>query len=223
MDASTFSLGRFKKRWAFAREAEVRRLLVARWRTKSRFLLLYKDAYFHAHPTATIELARPLHVGCRWENNRFLPSQLVLFESAALKVRGSFRFYTGCQISINERAQLILGRGYANGRLNLACFERIEIGDGVAIGENVTLRDSDTYSLKSDRSPTAPITIGNNVWLGLNSTVLKGVTVGDGAVVAAGAMVIEDVPPRSLVAGVPARVKKTNVTWNDELRARTNT
>jgi acetyltransferase-like isoleucine patch superfamily enzyme len=43
--------------------------------------------------------------------------------------------------------------------------------------------------------------------------VLKGVTIGDGAVVAAGSVVIEDVPPRALVAGVPAKVKKQDVNW----------
>jgi len=52
--------------------------------------------------------------------------------------------------------------------------------------------------------------------LGILGTVLKGVTIGDGAIVAAGAVVNRDVPPRCLVAGVPAKVKKTDVTWCNE-------
>ncbi len=51
----------------------------------------------------------------------------------------------------------------------------------------------------------APITIERNVWLGAGATVLQGVTVGSDAVVAAGAIVTRDVPPRTLVAGVPAQ------------------
>ena len=52
------------------------------------------------------------------------------------------------------------------------------------------------------------IHIGNKVWIGSNSTVLPGVTVGDGAIIAAGAVVAKDVPPKTVVGGVPARVIK---------------
>jgi acetyltransferase-like isoleucine patch superfamily enzyme len=52
----------------------------------------------------------------------------------------------------------------------------------------------------------APIRIGRGAWIAAGATVLQGVTVGDDAVVAAGAVVTKDVPPRTLVAGVPARV-----------------
>ena len=54
-----------------------------------------------------------------------------------------------------------------------------------------------------------PVTIGSNVWIGANCTILPGVTIGDDAVVAAGAVVRSDVPPRAVVGGVPARVLKT--------------
>ena len=53
-----------------------------------------------------------------------------------------------------------------------------------------------------------PITVGDNVWFGAGVQVLPGVTIGEGAVVAAGAVVTRDVPPRTLVAGVPAKVLK---------------
>ena len=54
-----------------------------------------------------------------------------------------------------------------------------------------------------------PIRIGRNVWIGAHATILRNVTIGDGAVVAAGAVVTKDVPPNTVVAGVPARVIKT--------------
>ena len=53
-----------------------------------------------------------------------------------------------------------------------------------------------------------PVTIGSNVWIGANCTILPGVTIGDDAVIAAGAVVNRDVPPRAVVGGVPARVLK---------------
>ena len=60
---------------------------------------------------------------------------------------------------------------------------------------------------------TQPISIGNHVWIGINVTILKGVKIGDGAIIAAGAVVTRDVPERCLAAGVPARVIKNNVSW----------
>ena len=59
-----------------------------------------------------------------------------------------------------------------------------------------------------DRQTTypAPIVLGKNVWVGSNSTILQGVTIGDNAVVGAGAVVTKDVPENTIVGGVPAKV-----------------
>jgi acetyltransferase-like isoleucine patch superfamily enzyme len=85
----------------------------------------------------------------------------------------------------------------------------IEIGDDVMIGPNVSLISSghplDPATRRSEIT-SAPIRIGRGVWIATGAMVLQGVTVGDDAVVAAGAVVTRDVPPRTLVAGVPARV-----------------
>ena len=58
---------------------------------------------------------------------------------------------------------------------------------------------------------SAPIIIKDNVWIGMSAIILKGVTVGEGAIVAAGSVVTKDVPPHTIVAGVPARVIKKDV------------
>lgn len=87
----------------------------------------------------------------------------------------------------------------------------IRIGDNCLIGPDVGIytaghrlepegRVLDVYGL--------PITIGNDVWIGGHTTILPGVTIGDGAVIAAGSVVTKDVPARTLVAGTPAIIKK---------------
>lgn len=85
----------------------------------------------------------------------------------------------------------------------------IDIGDDVMIGPNVQLISSghpvDPETRRSAIT-TAPIRIGRGVWIGAGATVLQGVTVGDDAVIAAGAVVTKNVPPRTLVAGVAAQV-----------------
>lgn len=96
----------------------------------------------------------------------------------------------------------------------MACFERIEIGYGVAIAGNVVIRDSDNHCiLDQSHIMSQPIKIGNHVWIGMNAIILKGVVIGDRAIIAAGSVVTRHVPEKSLVAGVSAKVIKRNVEW----------
>ncbi len=87
----------------------------------------------------------------------------------------------------------------------------IEIGDGALIGHNVVLAtiNHDLNPKENRKNHYAAIKIGAHVWIGSNATILPGVTIGDYAVVAAGAVVTQDVPAMTVVGGVPARVLKT--------------
>lgn len=77
-----------------------------------------------------------------------------------------------------------------------------EIGDSVFVGPGAVLTN-DPYPVRTDVDLAGP-TLADDVSIGANATLLPGITVGEGAFVAAGAVVCEDVPPRTLVAGVPA-------------------
>lgn len=155
-----------------------------------------------------------LTLNAKWSRKDPSSSLLVLGENARLICEGSFDFYSGARIYVNEGAALTLGSGYVNHDLRLSCFENITIGKGVVISENVTIRDSDDHTLAgSDKPMTQPIVIGDHVWIGMNVTILKGVTIGSGAVIAAGAVVTRDVPTNALAGGVPARIIKSEVSW----------
>ena len=86
----------------------------------------------------------------------------------------------------------------------------VRIGDGCQIGHNVVFATLNHGLSPEDRKNTypAPIVLGKNVWVGSNSTILQGVTIGDNAVVAAGAVVTKDVPDNVVVGGVPAKIIK---------------
>jgi maltose O-acetyltransferase len=99
------------------------------------------------------------------------------------------------------------------GWINTGCFfdatDRIDIGDDVALAQQVLIL-TQTHELadplrRAGALTAAPVTIGRGCWIGARAVILPGVTVGDGAVVAAGAVVTHDVPPHTLVGGVPAR------------------
>jgi acetyltransferase-like isoleucine patch superfamily enzyme len=177
-------------------------------------VFVYPRVHLGLESGSAIQTGGFLHLGRRWERCGFLPSQFNMFRDSRLELAGDFSFYTGFSLYINPGARLQLGSGYANNGCNLSCFERISIGRDVVIAEHVTIRDSDDHVLMGARGPmTMPVSIGNHVWIGLNATILKGVRIGDGAVVAAGAVVTRDVPPAALVVGVPARVIRENVEW----------
>ena len=94
------------------------------------------------------------------------------------------------------------------------CFQDqggIVLGDGVLVGHQVVFAtlDHDLDPARRGGMFPAPIRVGKNVWIGAHATILKGVTIGDNAVVAAGAVVTKDVPANTVVGGVPARVIKT--------------
>ena len=98
---------------------------------------------------------------------------------------------------------------YANFNLTIADDTYVTIGDNTMIGPNVTMSSAAHPILPELRKQgyqyNLPIKIGNNCWLGAGVIILPGVTIGDGAIIGARAVVTKDVPPYTIVGGVPAK------------------
>jgi len=142
---------------------------------------------------------------------------LVLAKNAKLVLNGNFSMYEGSSIYIAKDAILELGaNSFINTNTTIDCFLHIVIGSDCAISDYVRIQDSDSHYIIENgikKINTSPVIIGNHVWICKNSVILKGVTIGDGAVIAAGAVVTKNVPPRCLVGGNPAKVIKQNIIW----------
>lgn len=111
----------------------------------------------------------------------------------------------------NAQAQISIGENTTVGyHTYMFASEKITIGGNCLIAPFVYLVDSD-HSIAKDQlinqqtNQTAAIEIGNDVWIGTGAKILKGVRVGDGAVIAAGALVKDDVAPYAIVGGIPAK------------------
>ena len=131
-------------------------------------------------------------------------------DGGTLTVRKAGAIEPGCEVTV-KGGQLAIGKACFIGRGSvIVCREAITIGDDALIAEYVTIRDQDhrhggPEPTARNGFDTAPIVIGDNVWIGAKATITRGVTIGNDAVVAAGAVVTRDVPAGSVVGGVPAR------------------
>jgi acetyltransferase-like isoleucine patch superfamily enzyme len=155
---------------------------------------------------------------------RFLRSK----DPNAVVIGNHVSCYAGCSFAIGVNGSCSIGDfTLVNGALIMA-EERIEIGSHCLISWNVGIADSDFHPIEpaqrlidaqalapffKNRPPrpklrTVPVIIADNVWIGMNATILKGVTIGENSVVAAGAVVTKSVPPNVVVAGNPAIVIK---------------
>ena len=114
-------------------------------------------------------------------------------------------------LGVGERGVLTVGDGaFLNEAANIYARSRVEIGARTLIANFVCVMDTNMHEIEANGGVTTePVTIGENVWLGLGSIVLPGVTIGDNTVVAAGSVVVESLPADVLAAGNPARVKRS--------------
>jgi acetyltransferase-like isoleucine patch superfamily enzyme len=143
-----------------------------------------------------------------------------------LKVGKNVTFWR-TSLAAEENGKIEIGDNCYISNASLVCSEKISIGNNVLIAGGVTIADSDFHpiapaarladtiaiSAVGNRSKrpdiaTKPVIIEDDVWIGFNATILKGIRIGAGSIIAAGALVIGDVPPNSEVAGNPARVLK---------------
>jgi acetyltransferase-like isoleucine patch superfamily enzyme len=115
------------------------------------------------------------------------------------------------ELGASQNGSLVLGeRVFINTGSTVVATHSIILGDDCRLGDLVAIFDCDFHPVEPSR-PTriAPVRLGVNVWVGRSATILPGVTIGDHAVVAAGSVVTDDVPARTVVAGVPARPVRT--------------
>jgi hypothetical protein len=110
-------------------------------------------------------------------------------------------------------ARLVIGTGFGMTGGTICAEESISIGDHVVVGANTTITDTDFHPLDPAlrrRDPlagqTRPVSIEDDVFIGMNCLILKGVTVGAGSVIGAGSVVTRSIPPGVIAAGNPARV-----------------
>lgn len=174
--------------------------------------------WYHGSIPANIEVGEGTVIDSSFCFKHFFPRERI-----GLRVGRGVTFWR-TSLAAEENGLIEIGDFCYLANASLACTERITLGSHVVVAGGVTIVDSDFHPLspagrladsvalstRGDRArrpafDVRPVVVEDDVWIGYNATILKGVTVGAGAVVAPGAVVVRDVPPGAHVAGNPAR------------------
>lgn len=176
--------------------------------TRLMFLLAnirYGSLYASGIPFIHISINASVHIG-----NNFTMGNTIMNNATGIKGR--------CKLEVRNNAKLRIGNNVGITLTTIECFDNIFIGDNVKIGFGTHIMDTDFHSIDSLKrfSPddqkfakTAPIIIGNNVFIGAHCLILKGVTIGDKAVIAAGSIVTKDIPANTIAGGNPCKLIRT--------------
>lgn len=126
--------------------------------------------------------------------------------------------YQKCTLVVsNKQAELSIGDNVGISQTAIVCHDKITIGDNVKIGGGVCIYDTDFHSLNPEirkttedtkNKVTSPVNIGDNVFIGAHSLILKGVTIGENSIVGAGSVVAKSIPSNEIWAGNPAKFIK---------------
>lgn len=181
-----------------------------------RHILFYKGALLSMKENSTIELNANLSIGEKRVKGNNISTRIQMDKWTKLTINGQFKVNEGSYIWITRSGHLTLNGGFINEGVTITCATNIYIGKGANIARGAVIRDFDGHYIEDLNYRTAkPIHIGDHVWIGYDAMILKGVTIGEGAIIAARAVVTKDVPPYSIVAGNPAKVIRQNIKWRE--------
>jgi acetyltransferase-like isoleucine patch superfamily enzyme len=135
----------------------------------------------------------------------------------SMLVEEYFNMGRGCRIDVGPKGKLVLRGSRITANTTIIAMNSITIGRGCAISWGVEIIDSDFHELsyegRVEKDPA--IIIGDRVWIGGHAKILKGVTIGNGCVIAANSVVTKSFEGENLlVGGAPARILKEDVRWN---------
>lgn len=114
-----------------------------------------------------------------------------------------------CIIQCSGNGRIIIGNRCGFSGVSIVSSKSVTIGNDVLCGTNVIIGDRNDHENRFPQFLPESVDIGNNVWIGMNSVIMKGVTIGDNAIIGANSIVTKDVPPNTIAAGNPCKPIKS--------------
>lgn len=187
----------------------------------SRLILINKDVELSLASSSKIVLEKGARLNFGFFTHIFSKrrnSKLILEEDASFVLTGKAMIQSGAMIFVGRGKTLKIGRSTFTSNIKILAHDDITIGDNCIFGWECQIFSGDGHPIYQEESiinKDVPVVIEDNVWVGSRALILKGVRVGKGSIVAAGAVVTKNVPPNCIVAGNPAKVVKENISWKE--------
>ncbi len=187
----------------------------------SRLILINKDVELSLANSSKIVLEKGARLNFGFFTHIFSKrrnSKLILEEDASFVLTGKAMIQSGAMIFLGRGKTLKIGRSTFTSNIKILAHDDITIGDNCIFGWECQIFSGDGHPIYQEESiinKDVPVVIEDNVWVGSRALILKGVRVGKGSIVAAGAVVTKNVPPNCIVAGNPAKVVKENISWKE--------
>ena len=178
-------------------------------------------------------LVKNSHIIVEGSNNILYIDKETLLNNSYIKIEGNdTKIFIGANCCLknltidmkNENSVIKIGDKTSIEEARITSFEpyKIEIGKDCMFSADIVIMNTDVHKIydtttKLKTNEGKEISIGNHVWLGIRTIVLKGVNIGDNSIVAAGSIVTKDVKANTVVSGNPARQVKENRNWSRDL------
>jgi len=182
------------------------------------WLYPYKNSVINIHKTARLNLHSNLIINGNKLKSSKAESYLVLRENSVMNVNGFVFLYYNTTIQVHKNAQLDVGKSRINSDSVIIAAKKIVIKNGFRTGRNVFIFDSDHHPIYDSKgyriNEPKEIIINEDVWLGLKSTIIKGVTIGKGSVIGAHSLINRNVPPGVIMGSPRAEIVKENILYS---------
>lgn len=188
--------------------------VLIRWYINLKFVGGYVYLFFHRLSRYNIKCIGSPQIVFSKRSNVVISGELVLVSDSKFATLGNPQ---RCKLLVYPNAEFKTKGNVSISNTVIVATKKIEIGSNVLIGGGCTIVDSDFHSMNyrdwltekdEENMVSLPVIIGNNVFIGMNTIILKGVTIGDGAVIAAGSVVSKTIPNGEIWGGNPARFIK---------------
>ena len=169
------------------------------------------------HKSGKIIINGNLVIGKRGAREPYGDVVINMAEDSTLIINGTVSLGANVHLAVAPGAKMILG-SKADGSLTInrgteiLAHEEIRIGSGGMLSWDILIMDSNVHTIVGAQNHKA-IIIHEHVWIGCRATILKGVELGNGSVVSAGAVVVKSLPQGAIAAGNPAKIVKENIFW----------
>jgi len=185
--------------------------------TNKKYILINRNCILDIDKEAKITIQGIFNFGKRVRYPKSnLETRMLMERGSICRIDGNFDLAYGSDLEIFKNAEFhVVGKSATNICATIICGEKIEFGEGVMLGRNVTVRDNNGNHYISQRGykNTRAVIIGQHSWLCETCILVSGARLGDSVIVGAGAVVSSHIPSFSLVAGNPAQVVDTNIHW----------